>query len=99
MTGLNLTQVPEVFTEVLGIPLIASGILISMIIILVVVVFLALLDCPMMGIAGSIVGLIAFFTFIGWFPIWVSIGIALIIAILFGTRVRNTITGSGGGDI
>lgn len=99
MTGLNLTQVPEVFTELLGIPVIASGILISMLIVLSAVVFLALLDCPPMGIAGAIIGLIAFFTFLGWFPVWISIGIALAIAVLFGVTVRKTFTGSGGGDI
>lgn len=92
---LNLTQVPEVFSNVLNIPVVASGLLITLIFILVIVVGLSLLNTPPLGIAGAVIVAITFFTFLQWFPVWITIVIALAIAVLFGVKVKDNLASGG----
>lgn len=91
----NMTEVPTVLSEFLNIPEVASGLLISALVIIAVVVGLGLIQLPFGVIAGSVIGMIIFFTLIDWLNIWIAIFMALGVAVLTGSKVRSMSEGTG----
>jgi uncharacterized membrane protein YccC len=91
----NMTAVPTVLSEFLNIPEVASGLLISVLVICAVVVGMGLLQLHIGVIAGSIIGMVIFFTLIDWSNIWIAIFMALAVAGMVGMRVRSMATGTG----
>jgi len=96
----NLTDIPEAFGELFNVTPEIGGILISVLVIVAVVMAVSLASNSLVAVGISAISLIAFFTFMGWFPIWITILIALFIAVMFG---RDTVglggnKSSGGAD-
>ena len=94
----NLTEIPEVFGEILGLNLEPSGILLTIIGLAVISVTLSILELSNMGIAITDVAWISFCTYMSWFPIWIMIIISLIIAVLFARKTVAYIAGSGSAE-
>lgn len=88
---LNMTEIPQVFADMLNIPENTAGVLISIILVAAVVVFLGVVKAKEIAMAGVTVGMFALFTFLGWFPIWVTILICLLVAVLFGKEVTRMV--------
>jgi len=86
---LNLTQLPEIFSDNLGIPLDVSSIGIALVIIVATIIFLAILDVNFVVIFAVSMIELTLFTFMQWFPIYITIIIALICAILVGYVVKQ----------
>lgn len=91
----NLTEIPEIIGEILGIGLEPTGIIITIFTLAALSVTLAILELSNMGIAIVDVSWIAFCTYMGWFPIWVMIIIVLLIAVLFAKKTVRYTGGSG----
>jgi len=96
MTGFNLTELPEVFGEILGLSLEPSAVLISIVGLAIISLCLALVDLSNMGIAICDISWLTFATYLGWFPIWIMIIIVLIIAVLFARKVVSYSSGNVG---
>ena len=92
---LNITEIPEVFGEILGLGLEPMGILMTIVGLMAITITLAVLELSNMGIAVTNIGWIAFCTYMGWFPVWITIIIALVIAVMFAKKTVNVIAGSG----
>ena len=91
----NFTEIPEIFGEIMGLGLEPTGILISIIGLMVISITLSILDLSNMGIAVTDIAWISFCTYMGWFPIWIMIIISLGIAVLFGKKTVSYIAGTG----
>jgi len=91
----NVTEIPEIFGEWLGLGLEPTAILLTIIGLMAISITLAVLELSNMGIAVIDVGWISFCTFMQWFPIWIMIIISLIIAVLFARKTVKYIGGSG----
>lgn len=91
----NMTDVPTVLSEFLNIPEVASGLLISVLVITAVLIGMGLIQLPLSVIAVSGIGLVLFFTLIDWLNIWIAIFMALGVAGLIGMKVRSMTTGTG----
>ena len=92
---LNMTEIPQVFADLLNIPENTAGVLLSIILVAAVVVFLSIVKAKEIAIAGVTVGMFSLFTFLTWFPIWVTILVALVVAVLFGKEASTIIRGGG----
>ena len=90
---LNMTEIPQVLADLLNIPANTAGVLISIILVAAVVVFLGVVKAKEIAMAGVTVGMFALFTFLGWFPIWITILISLIVAVLFGKTAIRFVSG------
>jgi len=91
----DLTQLPQALADALTIPLFAGQILTS-------AIFLALFLFPTLMltrnmIAPLLMGMIVlgFCTAMTWLPFWFLLIICLLVALLFGGKVRVWITGGG----
>ena len=82
----NITDVAEVFGQFFGVGAEFGGIFISVIIVIAVLLAFSLYTQNEMAIAISGVGLFSLFTFLEWFPIWLTIIIVLIVAVLVGRK-------------
>lgn len=91
----NVTAIPENFAPILGLDIEAVAIGISVIGLLVLVLFLAVLDVKAVGIVGVSLTYLAFTTFMGWFPFWIFIIIALLTAIMVARKINEQMSGSG----
>lgn len=91
----NVTGIPEIFGEILGLGLEPSGILLTIIGLMAISITLSVLDLSNMGIAIIDVCWVSFCTYMAWFPIWIMIIIALIVAVLFARKTVTYIGGSG----
>ena len=91
----NVTEIPEIFGEILGLGLEPSGILLTIIGLAVISITLSILELSNMGIAIIDVSWIAFCTYMQWFPIWIMIIVTLIVAVLFARKTVSYIAGSG----
>ena len=91
----NLTEIPEIFGDILGLGVEPTGILMTIVGLMAISVTLAILDLSNMGIAVTCIGWVAFCTYMGWFPIWIMILVALVIAVMFAKKTVNIIAGSG----
>ena len=94
--SLNMTAIPQAFAEIFGISYDASGILISVVLTICILLAFALLmeGFNIMPIAIVGIGCFSLFTFLGWFPIWIMIIICLIIAVLVASQATKTISGA-----
>lgn len=98
-SNLNLTQIPEIIGSVLNLDTTVSGVLISVGITIIAIICLGLLvdnyfsELP---IVSTVIGLFTLFTFLGWFPIFPFILIALVVAILYGRQAVKYMSGGGG---
>ena len=91
----NFTEIPEIFGELLGLGLEPTGILLTVIGLMAISITLAILELSNMGIAVVDVSWISFCTYMEWFPIWIMIIIALIVAVLFARKAVKYIGGTG----
>lgn len=89
---INLTEIPEQFGNLFNVGSDVGGVMISVIVLLAVIVAVSLAKDSLVAISLSGIGVISFFTFLGWFPIWLTIIIALALVVMFG---RDAINGSG----
>jgi len=92
----NIMEFPQKLSEAIGIPIFASQILLSSIILL-----MGLLPCAIWGkshLPALIVGfcLMGFLIAVGWMPYWFLLMITLIVALMFAGKVREFITGKSG---
>jgi len=92
----NITDIPEAFGEIFNVSAEIGGVLISTIVIVAVIMAVSLASNSLIAVGISGISLVAFFTFMGWFPIWLTILIALFIAVMFG-RDAVGLGGFGGG--
>ena len=94
---LNLTLIPEAFAEILGVSTDASGIILSVAITSAFLLAISLLiDFNTMPVVIIGVDLFSMFTFLGWFPIWTMILIAMLTAILYAKEITAYISGNRG---
>ena len=93
----NITEIPEIFGELFSLDLEPTGILLTIIGLMVISITLAVLDLSNMGIAVMDISWISFCTYMGWFPIWIMIIITLGIAVLFARKVVTYVAGAGEG--
>lgn len=91
----NVTAIPENLAPILGLDIEAVAIGISVVGLLVLVLFLAVLDVRAVGIVGVSLTYLAFTTFMGWFPFWIFIIIALLTAIMVSRKINEQMSGSG----
>ena len=91
----NVTEIPEIFGEILGLNLEPTGILVTLLGIMAISITLAILELSNMGIAIVDVCWISFATYMQWFPIWIMIIISLMIAVLFARKTVEYLGGSG----
>lgn len=91
----NLTEIPEVIGEILGVGLEPTGIIITIVTLMALSITLAILELSNMGIAIVDICWIAFCTYMNWFPIWIMIIIVLITAVLFAQKTVKYLGGSG----
>jgi len=92
---LNMTEVPEVIGTILNVPSEVAGIAITIVLTACLVIFLAIIKAPELATAGLTVASFGFFTFLEWFPIWVTILIALVVSLLFGKEAVSMLKGGG----
>jgi len=94
MSAFNMTAFPEIFGDLLGLDLEPMGVLLTIAIVVSVTLTLSILSLDFTGIAVADICIIAFCTYLDWFPIWVTILIALFVAALVG---KKTVSIFGGG--
>lgn len=80
---INVTDIPEVFGNLFNVDAEVGGIIISVIVFMAVIIAVSLVSNSLMAVSVSGITLIALFTFLGWFPIWLTIIIALMVIVLF----------------
>ena len=83
----NLTDIPEAFGNIFNVTPEIGGVLVSVLVIVAVIMAVSLASNSLVAVGVSGISTMAFFTFMGWFPIWLTILIALFIAIMFGRDV------------
>lgn len=98
MSGFNLTALPEVFSTVLGMDLEPTAIFLTLIGLMAIIVFLAVLEINKTGMALVGITYLAFCTYMAWFPIWIMIIISLVVAVLVGQKTVAYIKGGSEGD-
>jgi len=91
----NITEIPEIFGEILGLGLEPTGILMTILSLMAITITLSILELSNMGIAVVDVSWISFCTYMEWFPIWIMILISLLVAVLFARKTVAYISGSG----
>jgi len=91
----NFTEIPEIFGEILGLGLEPTGIIITVVTLMGISITLAILELSNMGIAVVDICWISFCTYMEWFPIWIMIIIALLVAVLFARKTVRYVGGSG----
>jgi len=89
----NVTAIPENFGILLGLEIETSAILMTLVFIAIISFTCAVLELELLGIVVLDIVSLTFFTMMGWFPIWIFIIIALIIAVLFGQKTVTYIKG------
>lgn len=89
----NLTEMPEIFGEILGLGLEPTGIFLTIIGLMAISITLAVLELSNMGIAIIDICWISFCTYMEWFPIWIMIIIALVVAVLIGQKTVKFVSG------
>lgn len=94
---LNMTVIPEVFGDLLGLSIESGGVFVSVLVVLVFTFSISLLTdgFNILPIVITSIGLFTMFTFFGWFPIWILIIIALLTAILYSKEIVKVIGGRG----
>lgn len=80
---INITDIPQVFADLFGVEASVGGIIISVIVFFAVIVAVSLVSNSLMAVSVSGITMIALFTFLGWFPIWLTVIIALMVIVLF----------------
>lgn len=95
MTAFNVTAFPEIFGELLGLDVEPMGILITVVGICLISLVLATLELDITGIAITNVAFICFTTYLNWFPIWITIIIALIVSVLTARKAVTVLQGGG----
>lgn len=93
---INMTDIPDAIGNLFNIPSETGGVLISVLILTAVLTALSLLNQSMIAMTVTSISVIALFTFLGWFPIWITILITLGLAVMFG---RSVVSKSGGGAV
>lgn len=86
---LNMTAIPETFANILNIPTYTAGILVSLFIVAGLVIFMAIIKAPEIAIGATAPVALAFLTFIGWFDVWITILVALIVSVMFGKEATK----------
>lgn len=89
----NLTQVPEVIGNMLNVPIGTAGIIMAVLITIALVIGVSLIAFSELTVAFVGLASISMFTFIGWFPIWITIFIGLGIAVMLGRKTISKDTG------
>ena len=96
---LNMTVIPEIFADILNISYEASGILISVVVTMMLLLAFSVLS-DSMNMSNSVfvgIGCFTLFTFLGWFNIWVMILIAMVTAVLWAKGIVKVTGGNGNG--
>lgn len=93
--NIDLTTFPEYLAEKLGVD-VFIGRLIAACIILGLCLFptLALTRNPLSHLFMGMIAL-CITTALGWVPVWVLLVISMLVAMLFSSKIRNWISGSG----
>lgn len=89
----NVTEIPEVFSDLLGLELEPTSILISLVCLMVLSITLAILELDIIGVIIADLSLLAFFCLMGWFPVWIFIIISILVAVLFARKTVSVISG------
>lgn len=93
MTAFNMTAFPEIFGDLLGLGIEPMGVLLTLAIVVCVTLTLSILSLDMTGIAVADICIISFCTYLDWFPIWVTILIALFVAVLTAKKTTSIFGG------
>lgn len=88
---LNMTAIPETFANILNIPTQTAGIMVSLFIVAAIVIFMSIIKAKEIAIAGVIPVTLAFLTFIGWFDVWITMLVALLVSVLFGKEAAKIV--------
>lgn len=91
--NVNLMEFPQYLSDAIGIPVLASQLLIS-----TVFLFAFLLPCAIWGktsLPAIIVGfaLMGFLIAVSWFPYWFLLLIALIVALIYAKEIKGLVAG------
>ena len=89
----NITDVAGTFGSFLGVGAETGGIFISVITTVAVLLALSIFTTNEMAVAVAGVSMFSLFTFLGWFPIWLLILIALVVAVLYGRKAIKPVSG------
>lgn len=92
----NMTQVPEVIATFLNIPDFIGGMIITIVVTLGIGFAISTLSESEAFLVLGCLASLSFFTFIEWFPIWLTIFIALAVAVSFGKQFVSNKSDSGG---
>lgn len=80
---INITDIPQAFGNLFNVSPEVGGILISVLVLVAVLVGVSLVNNSLMAVSVIGISLISLFTFLGWFPIWLTIIIALLVIVMF----------------
>lgn len=92
----NLTDVAETFGQFFGVGEATGGVIIAVLVVLAFLLALSIYSQNQIAIAVASISLFAVFTYIGWIDIWITILIALGIAVLVGKSTGRILSGNGG---
>ncbi len=86
---IDVTLIPTILGDLLGIDAIIVGILISVVCMMGVLLALAVLDVNAVGIGVGGVGVLVVFTALTWFPWWIMLPVGAIAAWMIASEIRK----------
>jgi len=97
VSAVSVGDVPEALADTMGIDEYSAEVLLSMSFIMGITLALAFARAPFFAYVAVDLVMIIFFISIGWLDYWIIILIIVVLMLVFGTQMRDTLFPGGGG--
>ena len=97
VSAVSVGEVPEALADTMGIDEYSAEVLLSMSFIMGITLALAFARAPFFAYVAVDLVMIIFFISIGWLDYWIIILIIVVLMLVFGTQMRDTLFPGGGG--
>jgi hypothetical protein len=97
VSAVTVSEVPEALADTMGIDEYSARVLLSMSFIMGVTLALAFARAPFFAYVAVDLVMIIFFVSIAWLDYWIIILIIVVLMLVFGTQMRDTLFPGGGG--
>ena len=88
---IDITLIPTILGDLLGVEATVTGIILSVVCMMGILLALAILDVNPVGIGIGGVGVLVVFTALTWFPWWIMLPVAAIAAWMIASEVRKVV--------
>lgn len=88
---IDITLIPTILGDLLGVEATVTGIVLSVVCMIAVLLALAVLDVNAVGMGVGGIGVLVLFTALTWFPWWIMLPVGAIAAWMIASEVKKVV--------